>query len=269
MASDAMLRVRNAIQWFAQIGQTQLRETWVGTDPRQLRADPIYGLKCFLLYANQRENCPRGYAVAGIKAVEVCRRDNRPLTELALIFEDLYHGKKNRRLMPVLDPKISNLDVPDIVAQVEAGHLSTAFDAINVRGAAHKIKSFFLRDIAIATSADSRSWTPSDQYIYCQPVDTWVQTAVECLAKLIPEEPRISPPRRYLGLSRANKKLATLLIQLSLEAGVSPLHVNHGVWYFARHAVEDKGQLQRLLERCDLETLQQELSLMSGFADLF
>ncbi len=269
MTGNSTRKVREIIRWFAERGEKHGVGTWVETDVSKLRADQYYGLKCFLLYANQRNGCPRGYAVAGIKAVSICERDGRSLKELPSIFEDLYLGSKNRRAMPAMDPRFAELNVPRIVAQVEAGEMRAAFCALDLRGAGHKIKSFFLRDIAITTKSDRHSWTPGEQYIYCQPIDIWVRLTVGCLMKNALEGFRIPALPAVYGFYGDDKKKAAQLIALSLEAGVSPLHVNHGIWYFGRHGVEEAGRLQHLLQTGEADVLRAEIDLMGPFAEVF
>ncbi len=72
------------------------------------------------------------------------------------------------------DPQLDTVDVPACFEHVENGELSTAFVKLKVRGAGHKIRAMFLRDLIVFTNADPanpHSWTITD-YLYCQPVET-------------------------------------------------------------------------------------------------
>jgi hypothetical protein len=256
------------IKWFASVGEIN-RAVWLVTDLEKLRADPTYGHKCFLLYANQRQGAARGYGVAGIKAVAVCEREGRQLSEVQSIFGELYEGKKNITHIAALDPRLADLDVPSIVASVEEGNLSRAFDAITLRGCGQKVKSFFLRDIATSTKAENADWDLENQYLFCQPIDTWVRGIAGCFDHELRNLPRLV--RRHTGYGftwRPDYNLAVSIIEMALAADVSPLNVNQGMWYFARHGVADMGRLRKLIEHGSAKTLQAELDLMRGFADL-
>jgi len=169
--------------------------------------------------------------------------------------------------MPIFDPLLPGLNIPHISALVQRGDVAAAFRAISVRGARHKIKSLFLRDMAIATDARTQDWTLENHFMYCQPVDLWVRVTMACIGRLVSRQLPALP--KYEGLHREDAEGAALLILLSKEARVSPLHANHGIWYFARHAVEDQGRLESLLQNCDLVELNRELELMGKFVNEF
>ncbi len=127
-------RVSRLFKWFARLAEER-RAVWLVSDLARLRVEPIYGIKCFLLYANQREGASRGYGVAGIKAVAQCERQGRPLTDIPIMFRELYGGLANESHNPALDERLATFDVPSIVALVQRGDLAAAFDVIDIRGA--------------------------------------------------------------------------------------------------------------------------------------
>jgi hypothetical protein len=55
------------------------------------------------------------------------------------------------------------------------------------------------------------------------------------------------------------------MITLALEAGVSPLSLNQGVWFFGAHVAADQHRLKTLLSARSVEALENELQLMRGF----
>ena len=55
------------------------------------------------------------------------------------------------------------------------------------------------------------------------------------------------------------------IVDLSIEAGVSPLRVNQGIWYFSANAVADMRRLGNLIRSGDPSMLTAELALMDGF----
>src|SRR5207245_11286715 len=64
---------------------------------------------------------------------------------------------------------------------------------------------------------------------------------------------------------RQTVEKARRIIELALEAGVSPLKLNQGVWFFAAQVVADKDRLRTLLSARSVEALEDELQLMRGF----
>ncbi len=58
---------------------------------------------------------------------------------------------------------------------------------------------------------------------------------------------------------------ACRMIKLALEADVSPLKLNQGVWFFAAHVAADEQGLKTLLSAQRAEALKEELELMRGF----
>jgi hypothetical protein len=201
--------------------------------------------------------------VAGVKAVTVYQGEQRPLDSLSSIFECFYSGKKNKPNNPIFDPLFCQIRMPGVVAFIERGDLATAYLALKANGAGVKVRRFFLRDVAMATNAERTSWT-MEQHMYCQPIDVWVRAAMKCLGD--PGQPLENPK---CDLAACDRRKAARLIQLSQAAGVSPMHVNHGIWYFASHCVADENRLVHLLKNCDVIALQNEIDLMEDFVERF
>jgi hypothetical protein len=183
------------IQWFARIGKHEyppVPGTLAMLDLQRLRTDRNYGLKCFLTYMGARAGAPKEYVPAWLKALE---KRTRVGSSFAESFRNFHHGGPNKDRNPMWDQQLANLDVPSCVEHVQRGELSTAFLKLKLRGAGHKIRALFLCDLAVFTDAepaDLNSWTIAEQYLYCQPIDIWVDLVADCLK--IPDEGR--PPSR-------------------------------------------------------------------------
>lgn len=232
----------------------------------RLRSDPGYGLKSFLYhFAFERAGAPRGYRVAAAKAVELAYRDGSP-GSIPQRFREFYGGKPNKKLNPCLDPRIGAIDMRTVVHRVTVGDLRGAFDLLDLRGIGHKLRSFFLRDLVSILGVEEDCGTEPCNLLYCQPVDTWVRQTAESLLSDVaadwPKNLRLSSYR----LSRRDARTGLKVIRASVDAGVSSLHVNQGMWYFASQIVADARRLRQLLETRDAALLRREAELLEGFA---
>jgi len=95
----------------------------------------------------------------------------------------------------------------------------------------------------------------------------WVGLVSECLRHLDEELPFAASrmPASHYELDRQTMELACRMIKLALGAGVSPLKLNQGVWFFAAHVAGDKQRVKMLLSARRAEALEEELQLMRGF----
>jgi hypothetical protein len=231
-------------------------------DTQRLSEDSSYGLKAFLFgWAFERAGAPRGYRIAAAKSVSSLGQAQGDLPRL---FKKYWHGKVNAKLNPMLDPALAKLSVPAIVKMVRAGAIETAFQSIDIRGIGPKIRAFFLRDLVTLLNAESKLERNLSALILCQPIDVWVRFA----AKELPDiQTSLSVPAhlRKLGLNSGDLAVAARIIELSKKAGVSPLKVNQGIWYFSAYVVSDRNRLQQLIADGHPDALEEELRLMAGF----
>lgn len=264
-------KIVEMIQWFAQLGESEYPSVPGNLsmlDLQKLRRDRDYGIKCFLTYMGAREGATKGFVPAWIKVVS---RGLKCCGSFRELFTSFYHAGANGPRNPMWDQdQLSSIDVPACIEQVRRGELSTAFSRLRVRGAGHKIRAVFLLDLAVFTDAEPvepDSWTIAEHYLYCQPMDMWVDFASDCLAYLdqeLPVPPSPKPASRY-GLDQPTIKKACRMINLALNAGVSPLKLNQGVWFFASQVAPDKSRLKELLVTRRAGALKDELELMRGF----
>jgi hypothetical protein len=261
------------IRWFARVGEREyppVPGTLAMLDIQKLNSDRKYGLKCFLTYMGARAGAAQGYVPAWIKVVG---KGSREGDSFAGLFSNFYKGKANIRRNPMWDSRLAAINIPACVKHVEKGELSNAFAGLKVRGAAHKIRSLFLRDLIVFTDAepaDPHSWTVSDHYLYCQPIDTWVESVSDFFKDkdFDQELPKKLPSPSLYDLDEKKMVQACRMINLALKAEVSPLKLNQGVWFFASQVAADQQRLKDLLSAGSAEVLQEELELMRGFLPL-
>jgi hypothetical protein len=204
-------------------------------------------------YIGAGAGAAKGYVPAWIKVVAKRSRDGATASFREL-FSNFYQGKANIPRNPMWDQQLAAINVPACVEHVENGELSSAFVKLKVRGARHKIRVLFLRDLIVFTDADPanlHSWTITDHYLYCQPVDVWVGLVSDSLKY------DLDDPETMVKACR--------MIKLALEADVSPLKLNQGVWFFAAYVAADEQRLKTLLSARSAEALEEELQLMRGF----
>lgn len=251
------------IRWFAGCGDRYVRAFLSHIDVPRLTVDRDYGLKLFLFaWAFERAGAPRAYRIAAVKAVSSLKASRR---ELPALFGKFCLGKQNPRANPVIDPRIAELDVRSIVQLVRQGALDEAFQRLDLKGIGHKLRAFFLRDLVTLLKVEPKLGSDPEALLWCQPIDVWVRFAAEELcsrARTFPPVPKASAKYR---LSRADLEAARGIVGLSIEAGVSPLKVNQGIWYFSANAVSDEKRLRELIRCGDGGKLDAELGLMAGF----
>ena len=252
------------LSWFASLGERYIEKylSPENIDRARLLTDECYGLQQFLYrWAYERSGAPRGFRIAAVKAVA----HSWPNTDsIPASFLHFYHGPPNRRLNPALDPRLAALRVPAVVQQVHDSNVRQAFISISVNGVAHKIKSFFIRDLISLYGVDVSGFSAED-HLYCQPIDIWIRETVGNLT--LPQVDVAAPKsvERLLALSPADLDAATRLIAASLDAGVSPLKVNQGIWYFCSNAIGDRVRLGEVLAAGNLDDMHEELRLIADF----
>lgn len=266
-------KAHDAVRWFAGCGDRYV-EAYLGhVDVQRLAVDRDYGLKLFFFtWAFERAGAPRAYRIAAVKAVSSLKGSQ---AELPKLFGEFCAGKTRPKAkgpesrfwkggVPAIDRRIVDFDVRNIVQLVAHGAIGEAFQKVALKGIGHKLRAFFLRDLVTLLKAEPKLGGDHDAYLWCQPIDVWVRFAAKelCGTRTTPLVPRASA--KY-GLGRGDLAAASGIIQLSIEAGVSPLRVNQGIWYFSANAVADEARLRALICGGEGRKLEAELSLMEGF----
>ena len=262
------------VQWFASCGDRYVRAYLAHIDVQRLATDRHYGLKLFFFqWAFERSGAPRAYRIAAVKAVSSLKDSQAELPELFGQFcagkADAIESEPESRFwkkgnIPAVDPKIKDFDVCEIVRLVKKGALSDAFKKLELKGMGHKLKAFFLRDLVTLLKAEPKLDSDCEAYLWCQPIDVWVRLAASELCKT--ETPtRIRGDSGKYHLNGADLAKARAIINLSLDANVSPLSVNQGIWYFSANAIADEKRLRELIRSGDSKNLEAEIALMEGF----
>ncbi len=254
-------KVRRLLRWFARCGNRFVRSYLSAIDPKRLARDPSFGLKVFFWsFAFARAGAPRAFRIAAVKAVSSSRRPGA----LPSQFRKYCRGKLNPKLNPALDRRACGLDVPSIVQLVAAGEMREAFEMLEIRGLGHKLRALFLRDLLTVLRAESALRGRASLYLWCQPIDVWVRMAAKEICRGCSVEPVAGGASLY-GMPPGDFDVALSTVRLSLAAGVSPLRVNQGIWYFCSNVVADQSRLRDLLRSGSVRKLDAEVELMKGF----
>jgi hypothetical protein len=199
--------------------------------------------------------------IAALKALQMAESD---LTQVRAFYETVYHGKPNMGCNPALDPRLAALDIPQVIREVEAGRLADAYDHLALRGIGPKIRTFFIRDLVALTGAEPDIADGRD-LVYCQPVDIWVRVTVDALGVPAPS-PTFCPGSAHRErLGSADADVAGRMNSGAAMAGVSPIRLNQGVWYFCSQAVADEQRLRDLLALGQVSVLQAELDAVGEY----
>ena len=256
------------IKFLSLVGHKYVKNNLSIIDLFKLRTDPIFGLKLFFFYwAYERQGASTGYKIAAIKAVSTGFPNNIPNE-----FKKYYKGKSNKKRNPALDSRINELNIPSIISLVEKLDFNTAFDRLNLKGLAHKIRAFFLRDITYLLGIEKEKISFKD-YIYLMPIDVWVRDTISGLN--LKDSIDISKENQnqykwsdFDFTTKDDYLMALLLIKSSQLADVCPLLTNMGIWYFCSKCISDNGRLTEILEKKDVKILQEEISLISPFDEV-
>jgi len=110
------------------------------------------------------------------------------------------------------------------VDQIEKGQVSKVYNELcEIYGVADKIATFFLRDLAIIFELEEK--IGQQDYIYFQPIDTWVRQVAERLKIIDMKENNTST-------------IKDKIIEATLGEKVSPLLFNAGAWYIGKHSFD-------------------------------
>ena len=148
---------------------------------------------------------------------------------------------------------------------VAQGAIEEAFHKVVLKGLGHKLRALFLRDLVTLLKAEPKLGADHDAYLWCQPIDVWVRFAAEELCGTRTTNSLAARGSGKYGLGRADLAAASGIVELSIQAGVSPLRVNQGIWYFSANAVADEARLRALIRGGEPRELDAELELMKGF----
>lgn len=257
------------VRWCAEQSSRATNEYLKNIPIEELKNNPVYALKWFLYrYAYERAGASKGYKIAAIKSIYYLMQINHNLAGLDDVYINFYLGRKNKNGNPCFDQRIQSLNFSEIIKNISDGKLELAFNQLKLRGIGHKIRALFIRDIITITDSEKKFEHNFENYLYAQPIDTWVRSFGEEL--LPPNGFNIPPELRRSSydsniFSERDFGIACKLIEWSLRAKVSPLKVNQGIWYFCSRVVADNGRLRKILNERKIETLNSEVDLMDGF----
>ena len=256
---------KEIIEFFSKIGKEYVNNILSVVKIEKLKQDKNYANKMFFYYwAFERKGAPLGFRIAAIKTLETAK-DGTFSTE----FSKYYGGKPNKNNNPILDTRIANLDISDIINKIEQRNFKEAFNKLSLNGIGHKIRSFFIRDIVYLLKLEENDPIELADYLFMNPIDVWVRLTVEYLNLELNISNDININLKPNGYRLNKKDFSTLLILTKncIEFNVSPLLTNMGIWYYASHFIADKQRLQILLEKRSVKELRKEMILMKGLSE--
>ena len=129
--------------------------------------------------------------------------------------------------------------IKTVLALLKGGTAKNAHTFLcQIRGTGSKINSLFLRDIVLIYDLPVGQDDP-----LLQPIDTWVRRLTRLLMGVQADVPK-DEKDDYSN----DAKIAETIIYLSKTAGVSPLILNQGAWYFGAQIAGTKGKLVSYVE---------------------
>jgi hypothetical protein len=252
---------KEIIKWFSDIGNRYVENILSIVEIERLKHDQDYAIKMFFYYwAFERQGAPMGFKIAAIKALETVKNG-----DYSKEFLEYYRGKPNKRNNPILDERIGNLNITDIVCKIEQKKFEEAFNQLSLNGVGHKIRAFFIRDIVHLLKLEDNNKIEAADYLFMNPIDVWVRWTVEYLN--LNSSTNMSLKRSKYRLEKDDFNTALILTNACLEFETSPLLTNMGIWYYASHFIADSSRLQILLESKSVEKLEHEMTLLKGFSE--
>lgn len=257
-------KIGRIIKWFESNGNKYINNILLPkVKPEKIKSNEKYALKTFFYYwAFERQGAPNGYKIAAIKSIASESR-----LPLDIKFKQYYKGKKNEINNPMLDKKLSQVSIVKAIDYIKKGKICSAFEMIDLNGLGHKIRSFFLRDIAYLFEIEKKRSIPFEEYLYLTPIDIWVRLTIKYL-KISNLKIHNLKKSNYDMSSSEDFNAAIKLISICDKYNVSPLLTNMGIWFFCSRCVGDQGRLEELLEKPTIKKLDNEMNLLRDFIDL-
>jgi hypothetical protein len=203
----------------------------------------------FYNWAFERAGASKGFKVVAVKMFEDMKNNNT--IDLNKTFEMYYGGKVNKKNNPLLDERIKQFDIKNVINHINKGDVEEAFNTLNLNGINHKIRSFFIRDILYLLDKEELIKNNIEKTLYAFPLDVWVRTVLSSSLKTTNYEN--IQRRKYGNISQKDLNLACCAIEECYKQNLSPLKLNMGIWYYCSTFVADMGRLKRLLELSEEE----------------
>lgn len=256
----------NLMKWFEMQSIRPIKEYLNNIDKARLMRDSEYAIKWFFKNsAYARANAPNGYSIAAIKSISYLMQINHNLAGLDNVYREFYLGGRNENRNPCFDQRIQSLNFSEIIKDISDGRLESVFNQLKLKGIGHKIRVLFIRDIITITDSEKNFEPNFKNYLYAQPIDTWVRQTMQSLSYKSFKIPNDLIKTPYDINRTEDFEIACKVIDLSLKAKTSPIKVNQGMWYFCSKAVADGGRLKKILKKRNVDAIDNEIKLMDGF----
>lgn len=234
---------------FEKFHKYYVTRTLARINSKKLLEDPNYANRIFFYYwAFERAGAPKAFKIAAVKTISDYNISGGSCKSIFRRYLD----KKNLNVKnnPFLDPSIKKFDASAIIINIKDGKLKEAFENLSMPGINHKIKTFFIRDIIYLLEIEKDICTNCEDLLYTFPVDIWVEKTLPYLRQN--SKPLSATLRKNYGnLTRINFELASATIKDCLQARISPLRLNMGIWYFASQFVGNVRRLEVVLKNGD------------------
>ena len=198
-------------------------------DPQ--RATEFFFTKVF--YRGRRDELSERFMNATLKTI----RERRPsknydktLFNNQLISNGVNNGHDRRMVLEVLDFTFNSLGpysnniVQYTIHQIKERKIADVFnELIGIHAIGNKLASFYLRDVIIIYQLEKL--LKPDEFRYCQPIDTWVKQVALKIGIITQKDEDIEDTKNAI-------------IKTCLDAGVSPLLFNAGMWMVGAQSFE-------------------------------
>ena len=198
-------------------------------DPQ--RAIEFFFMKVF--YRGRRDELSERFINAALKTI----RERRPsknydktLFNNQLISNGVNNGHDRRMVLEVLDFTFNSLGpysnniVQYTIHQIKERKIADVFnELIGIHAIGNKLASFYLRDVIIIYQLEKL--LKPDEFRYCQPIDTWVKQVALKIGIITQKNEDIEDTKNAI-------------IETCLDAGLSPLLFNAGMWMVGDQSFE-------------------------------
>ncbi|HWA51963.1 MAG TPA: hypothetical protein VG895_02855 [Patescibacteria group bacterium] len=201
----------------------------------EIKSDWYEGLKFFFsksFYRGRKDEISENFQKRAMEVVENFDLKNNIKRFKSSEFEELLVANKvnnrvDRRMICQTIEMIRHNNGRNIVLysieQIHDGNISGVYQELcNIYGVADKIATFFLRDLALVFELENE--IKKQDFIYFQPIDTWVKQVSDKLG--------VTEPRDDREVTKSK------IINKCLIEHTSPLLFNAGAWYVGKHSFD-------------------------------
>lgn len=184
-------------------------------------------------YRGRRDELSTRFLNAALKTLDEFKLNknyNQKLLNDKLKANGVNNGRDRKMVLEVIDlvfnlpNSYKNNIVRYTIEQIKLGKIEEMFNKLdNIYAIGDKLASIYLRDIIVVYHLDE--FLESEDFKYCQPIDTWVKQVVLKIGIIKSEKTKI-------------EDIKTAIIKYCLDAKVNPLLFNAGAWLVGARSFE-------------------------------